>query len=128
MTNEYGVNKEAHYFVPMRPLHGVFGLFAFTSSMDRESWVECEVIENRYKVDEGYKVELKAIEPGYGVETFYQCDFKSMLDMGQIIRKSCDNQHVEELQWIEPLCGAAYLVHSGSFVVANTPLLKIIYG
>lgn len=58
----YNIDKSAHYFVLMHPLESVLGLMFYTSSNTREKWVECEVVEERYKVEDEYKVELRSIE------------------------------------------------------------------
>ena len=111
------INKDKHYFCLMHPLETFLGIITWTSSSTREKWVECEIVEDRYKVERGYKVTLKSIEPGYGRMDFYQMDFVLMLEDGRIIEKSSDDMHVEEITWYEPLCGAAYLVHSAYVVV-----------
>lgn len=118
MENMYGIDKSAHYFILMHPLESILGLITFTSSNTREKWVECEVVEEQYKVDEEYKVELRSIEPGYGKETYYQCDFKNHLERGFIIKKSSESQHVEEVTWKEPFLNNTFLVHS-AYVVMN---------
>lgn len=112
---DYKIDKNKHYFVLMHPLECFCGI-AFTTSTSREKWVECEITEERYKIDDGYKVELKSIEPGYGKEKFYQDDFKSMINKGFIIEKTSKNQKVKEIFWEEPLCGAAVLRHSAYIV------------
>lgn len=121
--NRYNLDKEGRYFVKMHPLDYVpipgVGVIAIgKSSSSREKWVECKIIEDRYKVDENYKVTLEAIEPGYGRETFYQSDFVSLMESGFVIKKTSDNQHVEKVTWAEPLCGLSYIVHS-AYVVTN---------
>lgn len=113
----YDIDKGSHYFVLMHPLENVLGLVFYTSSNTREKWVECEVVEERYKVEDGYKVELRSIEPGYGKETFYQCDFNSLMQHGSIVKKTREDQHVEEISWIEPLCGTANLVTNAYVIV-----------
>ena len=66
------IDRNAHYFVLMHPLEGVaipgYGAIVFTSSNTREKWVECEIVEERYKLEDGYKIELKSVEDGYGKE------------------------------------------------------------
>ena len=109
------IDKNRHYFILMHPLESFLGI-CFTSSNTREKWVECEIIENRYKLADGYKVELKSIEDGYGAETFYQDDFKSLISKGIIIPKTNDNQYVKEIVWIENLCGSTYIKHSAYIV------------
>lgn len=117
MANYYCIDTNAHYFIPMHPLEGIDGLLLFTSSNTREKWVECAVVEECYKVDDGYKVELRALEPGYGKETFYQCDFASMINAGRIIKKERPTQHTEEVRWAEPIGGNNFLVTSAYVVV-----------
>lgn len=111
------IDKNKHYFILMHPLE-CFGIFCFTSSTTREKWVECEIVEERYKVSDGYKVELRAIESGYGKETYYQSDFESLVKKGYILEKTSDNQYVKEITWIEPLSGVTYLKHS-AYVVTD---------
>ena len=76
MSNIYNIDKNAHYFVLMHPLE-CYGPIVITSSLNREKWVECIIVEERYKVDDGYKVELRALDENYGREIFYQEDFIS---------------------------------------------------
>ena len=47
----------------------------YKSNGTREKWVECEIVEERYKLDQGYKIELRALDEKYGKETFYIEDF-----------------------------------------------------
>ena len=111
------IDKNRHYFILMHPLESFLGM-CFTLSNTREKWVEWEIIENRYKLTDGYKVELKSVEDGYGTDTFYQDDFKSLIENGMIIPKTNGNQCIKEIVWIEPLCGSAYIKHS-AYIVTN---------
>lgn len=113
----YNIDKNAHYFILMHPLHDVFGLISYTCSNDPEKWVECEVIEDRYKVEDGYKITLRALEDGYGSKTFYQCDFNSLIKNRHIIKKVSDKQHVELCRCYEPFMNNLFLVHEGWEVV-----------
>lgn len=119
--NRYNIDKDGIYFLLLHPIDyipipgiGIVGIG--TSSDSREKWVECRIVEDRYKVDENYKVTFESIEPGYGRQTYYQSDFNSLFKDGFIFKKTNNNQHVEEVTWIEPLCGSAYLVHSAYVV------------
>lgn len=50
--------------------------------------VPCKIIEDRYKVAEGYKVSLKPIDEYselFGRRDFYQTDFNSLVNDGHII-------------------------------------------
>lgn len=119
--NRYNIDKDGRYFVLMHPLDylsipGVGVICVGKSSSTRKKWVECKIVEDRYNVDDNYKITLESIEPGYGRETFYQSTFDSFIKDGLIIKKTNDHQHVEEVVWAEPLCGSAYLVHSAYVV------------
>lgn len=80
--------KEAHgldnivVWVQMYPLHqariaGV--LFGWTSSSDEPQLVPCRIVEERYKLADGYKIELIPLQPGFHKEAFYQLDLSTML-------------------------------------------------
>lgn len=112
------IDKNNHYFTLMRPLNYVPCIgWAYTSSTDKEEWVECEVVEDRYIVSDGYKVTLKAIDKRYGSRDFYQSDFESLLDKGYIIKKTGNKQHVEEIKWYEYLTEFVPVVFTGSILV-----------
>ena len=110
------IDKKAHYFVLMHPLEGVyippFGSILYTSSTTREKWVECVIVEDHYKISDGYKIELRSIEPGYGRELFYIEDFINELDRNiHIVKKEPDMECVEET-WLEPLTENVNICHS----------------
>ena len=111
------INKDSHYFILMRPLEymPLLGI-AFTSSNSKEKWVECKIVEDRYKLSDGYKVTLEALEEGYGREHYYQTDFKRLLEQGYIIEKTSPTQIVKEISWIEQITPFGYFVHSGYIV------------
>lgn len=117
----YNIDKDAHYYILTRPMDyiPILGLYLGKTYGPTTPmvWAEFEIVEERYKVEDGYKVELRAINPVYGKETFYQCDFESMIESGNIIKKTGDRQHVEEVTWMEPLWENVRLVHTASVVV-----------
>ena len=120
MRSKY-IDKNAHYFILTRPMDyfPIFGMY-FGKTYGAgypEVWAEFEVVEERYKIDDGYKVELKAVDPVYGRESYYQSDFDGLIDAGLIVKKTSDRQHVEEVTWMEPLCGSVKLVHTASVLV-----------
>lgn len=73
------------FFVPMRRVHNMFGLFSYTSSSDEPDVVPC-VIENDEMTafEDGHKVRLRSIYPNYGTERMYLMDFESMLRRGYV--------------------------------------------
>ena len=118
MVNYYNIDKDAHYFALMRPVHTVLGLVSYTSTTDKEKWVECVVDEERYKVDDGYKITLRALDENYGIQHYYQCDFMSLMESGQhIIKKTSPTQHVELISTKTPLTDTTYLVYEGWAIV-----------
>lgn len=116
------IDRDAHYFILTRPMDfiPILGMYigkTYGPNMP-EVWAEFEVVEEYYKIDDGYKIELRAIDPIYGKETFYQSDFQRMLESGKnIIKKTSNKQHVEEMIWMEPLWENVRTVHTASVLV-----------
>ncbi|MDT3387232.1 MAG: hypothetical protein LIR46_05640 [Bacteroidota bacterium] len=108
----YDIDKNSHYFALMNPICD-FGFFADASICD---WVECEIVEDRYKVDEGYKVTLKPLDSNYASRHFYQCDFISLMEKGYIIEKTDDSFHIEHEEIYIPLTDTVYLVYNGNYI------------
>ena len=98
----------------MHPLEG-FNLngieIRYCTNRSRVKWVECEIVEENYKFDDGFKIELRSVEPGYGKETFYTDDFISCLAQDRIVKKVPNMECVEET-WKEPLTKNVYVRHS----------------
>ena len=117
----YNIDRDAHYFILTRPREILPFIGWSCKSYGPgcpEVWAEFKVVEEEYKIDDGYKIELRAIDPLYGKETFYQCDFESMVESGNcIIKKTSEKQHVEEVTWMEPLWGNVRTVHTASVLV-----------
>ena len=88
----------------------------FFADAGKDDWVECEIVEDRYKVDEGYKVTLKPLDDNHAYQHFYQEDFIYMLERGQIIEKTNDNMSIYHEKWLEELTPNALLVHEGDYV------------
>ncbi len=115
--NYRNIDKEAHYFCLMRPIETFMGIISFTSSDTPFEWFECFVDENRYKVDDNYKITLRAVN-GCAYEHYYQDDFMSLMRQGLIVKKTSDKMHAEIVDFIEPIPGTiAYLHHQGSVLV-----------
>lgn len=114
--NYRNIDKDATYFCLMQPIQSIFGL-SFTCSSDAFEWFECIIDETRYKVDDNYKVTLRALNGG-AYEHYYQDDFISLLKDGLIVKKTSDKMHVEHVNFYEPIPGTiAYLHHEGSCIV-----------
>lgn len=103
----YGVSS-IKFFVPMRPIRSVVGI-EYTSSSDPEFPVLCEIVTDRYKPEEGYKIEIKSVYQGFGKEAFYISDFESMIRHGSV-KMFIDASKVKESDLLTTLrrivCGA----------------------
>lgn len=115
--NYRNIDKDAIYFCLMQPIETFMGFISFTSSDTPWEWFECGVDESRYKVDDNYRITLRALNGG-AYEHYYQDDFLSLLDQGLIVKKTSDKMHVEHVDFYEPIPGTiAYLHHEGSCIV-----------
>lgn len=75
---ERGV-ANVEFTVPIRPLRTCL-IIAYTTSSDEPEPVRCRIVENRYKVEDNYKIELIPHDyPAHPKESFYISDFASML-------------------------------------------------
>jgi hypothetical protein len=70
--------------VRMTRLHDA-GFCRYKSSSDTPERVACRVVEGRYKVADGYKIEVEAEDPQYGRESFYLLDFAAFMRDGQVV-------------------------------------------
>ncbi len=121
MTDISMIDKNAHYFVLMHPrtsinYSGV--ILSFVSTDSRPKWVECEIVEDKYKLEQRYKIELKSLEEGYGKETFYVEDFISLLNSDRIVKK-VPNMECVEVSWDEPLTDNVHVTHSAYTLKIN---------
>lgn len=109
---------QMRFFVPMQPYDAVTP-FGFGLKGGREKMpVECKFVEQQHKLEDHYKCEVipadEELIPFFGKESYYQCDFESMINRDNyIVIKTNDKQHVKEVKWREPLAGGLYVEHSG---------------
>lgn len=123
--NRNNINKDIHYFCLMRPINTFMGMISFTSSDDPLMWFECKVDESQYKVDDSYKITLRAINGG-AYEHFYQSDFLSLMYDGFIIPKTSDDMHIEVVEFDEHIPNSiATLHHYGQAVVGTFDPIKV---
>ena len=122
--NSNHINKDIHYFCLMRPIQSIFGI-SFTSSLDELEWVECYVDEERYKVDDGYKITLRAVD-GRAYEHYYQSDFLQLMWEGLIVPKTSDDIHAEYVSFDEPILDTvAYIHHEGQVLVGTFDKIEV---
>jgi hypothetical protein len=97
LVKNHGIDK-IRALIPSRPLHVYAGMIAITSSSDNTVPILCKIDETNYKVDEGFKIGWVPIDDyapknpknlfhdivGFETHTFYQNDFESIVNSGQI--------------------------------------------
>lgn len=73
-------------FAPMQRLHSdPFGIIHFTSSTDKSRTVECTIEQyDMFKIEEGYKVTLRAKDPLYSYENWYVSDLLDFINNGYV--------------------------------------------
>ena len=109
-VNPYNIDKTAHYFMeamrkgPCLP----FSSLCLCDPNDTD-WAECEIVEDRYIVDEGYKITLRPIDEHFAREDFYQADFVSLMKSGHIVKKS-PTTHIEHVRFAEPIGCGLYVI------------------
>ena len=122
--NRNHINKDIHYFCMMRPIQSIFGI-AFTSSSDASEWFECYVDEEQYKVEDNYKITLRAID-GRAYAHYYQDDFLHLMWDGIIVPKTSEDIHVEYVSFDEPIPNTiAYIHHEGQILVGTFDKIKV---
>lgn len=105
------IDKTCHYFALMNP----FCFRGFLVDGSKYDWVECEIVEDRYKVSDGYKVTLKPLDSNYASRHFYQNDFVSLVEAGYIIKKTKATHIETETQYI-PITDKVYIVTVGNYI------------
>lgn len=114
--NPYNIDKSAHYFMKaMR--RGPFLPFTSLCLCDANDtdWAECEIVEDRYSVDEGYKITLRPIDEHFAREDFYQPDFVSLMESGHIVKKE-SSTHIEHVRFAEPIGCGLYVITEANLV------------
>lgn len=104
------------FWTLMHPVNNILGV-CFICGNDPEYWVECKVVEDKYKVEDSYKITLQSIDERFSREHYYQSDFESLINMGYIILKKSDNDHVERIANFEDIGSGLYIQTEGYVVV-----------
>jgi len=69
------------FLIPMRPVRQMLFL-SYTSTSDDPVLVPAKIVEDRYKVEDGYKITLKSIYEEFCEDSFYQSDLQSIIESG----------------------------------------------
>jgi hypothetical protein len=78
IINENGI-ENVMFMVPMKPIR-TMSFISYTSSQDDDVIVPCKINEDRYKINERYKITLESIYPQFGKEHFYQGDLVYLIE------------------------------------------------
>jgi hypothetical protein len=71
--------------VPMSKLNDAFGIIFYKVMSDKKDLIECTIEQyHGFKIEEGYKVILKAKDERYGSESFYISDLLGLIDNGYV--------------------------------------------
>lgn len=116
-VQEHGGVENFRCFAQMSYIDARIPSMGIAIVSDRTTWVECKIDESQYKIDESYEITLRPLVAGFAKEDFDHYDFISMIREGWIIPKTREDQRVEHVTYVEPLCGAAFLVHEGDMIV-----------
>lgn len=114
-VTDKGINN-IRFWILMHPVNNILGI-CFTCSSDPEYWVECKVVEDRYKVSDGYKITLQPLDERFAREHYYQEDFKSLVESGYIVPKKSNKDHVERICNYEDIGCGLYIQTEGWVVV-----------
>ncbi len=134
------IDRNAHYYILVHPdgETAVTGpmLTLYTWTKSEERWIECVIDEERYKLDDGYIVGVRSIDPGFGRGAFYLKNFISYLKQGYIVKKEAEVEfdevgcivqesevEFEEVHWEEPLTPTVNVRHYG-YVMKKVPFRK----
>lgn len=97
--------------------------FGFAILSPSDDWVECKIEDDTshgdlYTLEHGYKVNISPdYDNRYASRRFYQSDLLGMLRSGCFLLKTNNDQHIEEKEGLEHLCGSVYLHHYWTEVV-----------
>ena len=78
---EIGIDN-CMFIVDFQPVHTILGLISYTSDTDEYIKLPAIIVEDRYKISDGYKITLKCLIPEFGQTHFYQTDLMSIIDNG----------------------------------------------
>lgn len=112
------IDKNDHYYLLMLPLKYSVSSYDGKDFMEREKkevrekWVECAIVEDRYRVYDGCLIEFASLEEGYGNEVVSYDSFINSIKEGLIVKKEEGMECVLE-SFNEPLYKDLYLKHSG---------------
>lgn len=109
--------ENVRFFTQMGQIETILPWGMDIVSGNKETWVECKVDESWYEVVDGYKITLRSLDGRYTYEHYYQSDFESLVQSGNILIKENESSHVEHVKWAEPLCRDICVIHEADIVV-----------
>jgi len=82
LIQQYGV-ENLRLMIKMHPLRKAF-FITYTSSNDPLIPVMCKIVEDRYKLKDNYKIEVKSENEAFGKESFYISDLNHLIRDKQV--------------------------------------------
>lgn len=73
--------EKCMFIVPMRPIRRIMGI-GFTTSGDPEFDIPAKISQDRYKLEDDYKITLVSTLEGFGRTHYYLCDLESHIKRG----------------------------------------------
>ncbi len=77
IIEQHGI-ENLRFLVSMKPIRS-FAFFNYTTSRDKEENVLCKIVEERYKLKDNHKIELRAESNLFGKESFYISDLEQLI-------------------------------------------------
>jgi len=108
--------ENVRFFAQMEQIEAILPWGMAMVSSNNTTWVECKIDEDRYKVEEGYKLTLKSLDPRFTYNHYYQSDFESLVKEGCILIKDNEDAYIEHIKWSEPLFGNVCVIHEADVV------------
>jgi len=112
---KHNIDKNKHYFALMHPIEHATPFFNVVNH-NKFNWVECCVDESRFKVEDGYKITLRALNPLYSFSHYYQSDFMSLIEDGYIIPKTSENAQVRHIKEMHKSGNCVYIIEYDTVV------------
>jgi len=86
VIKKHGISN-LRFLVNMKPIRTYFGLISMTSSSDPDILMLCEIVEDKHKISDNYKITLQSIDQIdglHGREHYYISDLEMMIEQGSV--------------------------------------------
>lgn len=113
--------ENIRFFALMNPVSTAIPFMGICLTDDNKfGWALCKIDETRYKIEDGYKITLRSIDPHYSYEHYYQSDFNSSIERGFIIpalkNEKGETPYIEHFIGREEVAPNAYVQHEFDYI------------